>query len=269
MTGCGCGAPYVILLRVSGAAYHGVLWKGESRFVISASLGSSARQLAAIIMAAVTEGKSGVKALLSRVVRTAMVRDRARTADGSVARHRRSELPPRGIRVHAGRRTDTGRARAFRLVGEELGWRGYALPLLLEKRSALTASLILGVLWGLWRLPTFLVAGTPQYGLPIVAFVLLTIEYSILIAGSTCTPWTVCSSRRCFTARSTFLRASLWVASKEPLSIGCCASCTASPPSSPLSRLDGTLCESALVRARRHSKPGTCDDDRLLLDQLL
>jgi hypothetical protein len=68
MTGCGCGAPYVILLRVSGAAYHGVLWKGESRFVISASLGSSARQLAAIIMAAVTEGKSGVKALLSRVV---------------------------------------------------------------------------------------------------------------------------------------------------------------------------------------------------------
>ncbi len=62
-----------------------------------------------------------------------------------------------------------------------MGWRGYALPLLLEKRSTLTASLILGVLWGLWHLPTFLVPGTPQYGLPLSAFVLLTIEYSILM----------------------------------------------------------------------------------------
>jgi uncharacterized protein len=37
------------------------------------------------------------------------------------------------------------------------------------------------VLWGLWHLPTFLVPGTPQYGLPLTAFVLLTIEYSILM----------------------------------------------------------------------------------------
>jgi CAAX protease family protein len=67
------------------------------------------------------------------------------------------------------------------VVGEELGWRGYALPLLLETRSAVTSSLILGVLWGLWHLPTFLVPGTPQYGLPLPAFVLLTVEYSILM----------------------------------------------------------------------------------------
>jgi membrane protease YdiL (CAAX protease family) len=67
------------------------------------------------------------------------------------------------------------------IVGEELGWRGYALPRLLAQRSALAASLILGVMWGAWHLPTFFVTGAPQYGLPFSAFVLLTMAYSVAI----------------------------------------------------------------------------------------
>ncbi len=46
--------------------------------------------------------------------------------------------------------------------GEELGWRGFALPRLLAGRSALAASLILGAVWGVWHLPAFLISGTPQ-----------------------------------------------------------------------------------------------------------
>jgi membrane protease YdiL (CAAX protease family) len=51
----------------------------------------------------------------------------------------------------------------------------------ITERSALAASLILGVLWGAWHLPTFFVPGAPQYGLPFSAFVLLTMAYSVVI----------------------------------------------------------------------------------------
>jgi CAAX protease family protein len=142
--------------------------------------------LAAIIMAAVTEGKSGVKALLSRVVRW---RVGVRWYVIALGLPTVLSLATAGLYylLGASQFLQVGALTIFDLVlfvlvvGEELGWRGYALPRLLEKRSAVTASLILGVLWGLWHLPTFLVPGTPQYGLPLSAFVLLTIEYSILM----------------------------------------------------------------------------------------
>jgi uncharacterized protein len=142
--------------------------------------------LAAMIMAAVTEGKAGVKALLSRVVRWRVGLPWYAVALGlptvlSLATAGLSYLLGVSESVQVGVLTGIELVLFVAVVGEELGWRGYALPLLLEKRSALTASLILGVLWGLWHLPTFLVPGTPQYGLPLSAFVLLTIEYSILM----------------------------------------------------------------------------------------
>lgn len=59
--------------------------------------------------------------------------------------------------------------------GEELGWRGYALPRLQAQFGSIVASLVLGSLWGLWHLPMFLIPGTAQYGLPVIGYVLATI----------------------------------------------------------------------------------------------
>ena len=78
------------------------------------------------------------------------------------------------------------------VVGEEIGWRGYALPKLLQNHSAVAASLILGVLWGGWHLPTFFIAGSPQASIPFVAFLLFTTGASVLFTwlhlhtGGTC-----------------------------------------------------------------------------------
>ncbi len=42
-------------------------------------------------------------------------------------------------------------------IGEEFGWRGFALPRLMSGRSALAASLILGIIWAVWHAPLIFV----------------------------------------------------------------------------------------------------------------
>ena len=69
---------------------------------------------------------------------------------------------------------------AFLIVGEEVGWRGFALPYLLERWSALWSSLAVGLIWALWHLPNFFLPGYPHQGLPFAAFVLTVVSYSVL-----------------------------------------------------------------------------------------
>jgi membrane protease YdiL (CAAX protease family) len=70
---------------------------------------------------------------------------------------------------------------------EELGWRGYVLDRLQEKYSALASSLILGIVWSLWHLPTFFVRdsyqaslgiGTPAFWLFFAGIVPLTFAFT-------------------------------------------------------------------------------------------
>jgi membrane protease YdiL (CAAX protease family) len=65
-------------------------------------------------------------------------------------------------------------------VGEELAWRGFALPRLLARYGALVASLILGVLWAAWHLPLVWTEGTPLYGQPVWVLLLDTTAKSVL-----------------------------------------------------------------------------------------
>lgn len=51
-------------------------------------------------------------------------------------------------------------------LGEELGWRGFAVPKLQARFSALTASLILAACWAAWHLPYAMTKGSAMNGMP-------------------------------------------------------------------------------------------------------
>jgi membrane protease YdiL (CAAX protease family) len=68
-------------------------------------------------------------------------------------------------------------------IGEETGWRGFALPRLQAGRTALRATLILWIFWGLWHAPQFFYnfPGMDLFGA--VSFLLGMLAGAVLLTG--------------------------------------------------------------------------------------
>ena len=63
--------------------------------------------------------------------------------------------------------------------GEEIGWRGFALPKLQTLlKSPFYSSLIVGIFWSIWHLPIYLVPG--QSSIPLPVFLFFTIGLSLI-----------------------------------------------------------------------------------------
>lgn len=66
-------------------------------------------------------------------------------------------------------------------LGEELGWRGFALPRLLELVDARAAALLLGVVWAVWHLPAFYVGSLSQSSIAFLPFIANVTAFSVLM----------------------------------------------------------------------------------------
>ena len=67
-------------------------------------------------------------------------------------------------------------------AGEEIGWRGFALPRLADRFGLKTASLLLGIIWATWHLPQFYIAGADTYHQSFVVWAPQVVGMSVALA---------------------------------------------------------------------------------------
>jgi uncharacterized protein len=67
-------------------------------------------------------------------------------------------------------------------AGEEVGWRGYALPRLETRFGLARGSVLLGLIWGCWHLPQFFIASADTYRQSFPVYVLQVTALSVAMA---------------------------------------------------------------------------------------
>jgi len=155
-------------------------------------LGAFGPLVAAVVVTAQEGGRAGLRSLLSRVVRWRVAPIWYGVAIlgpllimlGAIALHVVLGGQPPSLGLLIGALPTLVFVSVYMMItvalGEEVGWRGYALPALQARYNALIASLILGVMWALWHLPVFFNPDTLYSNLPFLQFLAYIVPFAVL-----------------------------------------------------------------------------------------
>jgi membrane protease YdiL (CAAX protease family) len=168
----------LLTFAVTWAAWLAVESAAPNSFVFAPGgpvflLGVFAPGLVAVALTAFAQGATGVADLLSRIGRWEVSwRLYAFAISYMAATKLLAALTHRIVVGEWPRFGDTNVAlmagaifvSTWSQAGEEVGWRGYALPRLAPHLGLGGASLVVGVIWALWHLPLFIMQGTGSTG---------------------------------------------------------------------------------------------------------
>ena len=155
-------------------------------------LGAFGPLVAAVVVTALEGGRAGLRSLLSRVVRWRVAPIWYGVATlgpllimlGAIALHVVLGGQPPSLGLLIGALPTLVFVSVYMMItvalGEEVGWRGYALPALQARYGALTSSVILGVMWALWHLPVFFNPDTLYSNLPFLQFLAYIVPFAVL-----------------------------------------------------------------------------------------
>lgn len=179
---------FLLAVRSGGLGVDGVPRRGIGALIL---LGTIMPSLVALGLTATAEGASGVRGLLGRLF-DLRLRSRWLLFAGfyMIAIKLGAAILHRLI---LGRWPAFGREAWYVMIaatavsmwvqaGEEVGWRGYALPRLAARLGFGTASIVLGVIWATWHLPLFYLPGADTFGQSFVVYLLQVIAISVAMA---------------------------------------------------------------------------------------
>jgi membrane protease YdiL (CAAX protease family) len=163
----------------------------RTALILVGALGPS---LVAVLLTARSDGRSGVRALLGRLLRWRVKIRWYAFALGYMAVVKLAvAVVYRMTHGHWPRFGEHSVATIVVLIvvvgiiggplGEEVGWRGYALPRLTQRFGLAPASLLLGVVWSLWHLPLFVLSvGGDQFEQSFPTYLLQVTALSVAMA---------------------------------------------------------------------------------------
>ena len=182
----------LVVTTPPGAMQEGI----SPAFFVLAALGGIGPSLAGIVTTAIVDGKEGLRDLFARFRRwrvgigwyavalliTPLAALATLAVEGALG------MPTATLEEMIGTLPISIIWPIFAALGEEFGWRGFYLPRLQKRHTALGSSIVVGVAWGLWHIPTQYLAFR-QYGLLVVFAYVFVVHIVAITAQCTVMTW--------------------------------------------------------------------------------